>query len=104
MGLPFVFPCTALVVLSLAGISIQGRAIGAESDAVVPAKKKEVSGLPVGAPKQKERARNEAAQHSVEPDLPASDAQEEVPRSRRAEADRRAGAFLFLLQVLHSPK
>lgn len=104
MGLPFVFPCTAIVVFSLAGMAIPGRATGAESGAAVPAKKKEVPDIPVGLSKQKERNRTDAVEHAVAPDLQSPAAREEAQRSRREEADQRARAFLFLLQVLRSPK
>lgn len=104
MGLSFVFPCTAFVLLSLVGTTTQGRAIGAESGAVATAEQMEVLGLPAGLPKRKERARRDGVEQSVKPDGQPSGAQEEALRSRRAEADRRAVAFLFLLQVLRSPK
>lgn len=104
MSSPFLFPCIAAVALGFAGGTGQGRAASAKFDALTIAKNDTEQPVAASAPKLAGCVRNCPVERVVEEEAGSSALTAEAARSRRERADERSGLFLFLLQVLRSPK
>lgn len=104
MNSPFLFSCVALVALGFAGGTGQGRAASAKFDTLTIAKNDTEQSVVASALKQAGCVRDCPAERVVEEGAGTSASTAEAAPSRRERADGQNGLFLFLLQVLRSPK